>query len=686
MKTLLIVESPSKCKIIEKYLGDGYKVVASCGHIRSLHKLEQINMETLDIKFTNEKPKIIKMLKDEIEKADQVILATDDDREGEAIAWHIAQACKLPLTTKRILFHEITQNALKEAILRPTTITINRVYSQQSRQILDIYIGYKISPILWKYIQHTLSAGRCQTPALRMIYEQHQLIKNQAYNTDYVIYGTFTNKNIEFKISKHFTKEEVIPFLEKCKTTTFTIKKGESKQHSLKQPDILITSSLQQKANQSLGMSPQQVMRNAQTLYEHGHITYMRTDCAYYSDEFIQKTNEYIKKEFGERYIGNIKLKEKKAHEGIRITHHNVKQVDLEPSVNRLYEFIYKYTLQTCMSPNITIQTPYILDLDFTYLSTKTIFDGWKILNNKEPFEDYELYLNNLSSIKYNKIVAEERCINQEFHYSESQLIKKLEKENIGRPSTYVSILESIEKKYVDIGLIQSQPIKITNYELCNDMINSLKEDKQIKEENKLSITELGIKVSEFCNTYFQPIFDYRFTERMELELDLIEKCKCEWKSVVNYFVNEVDKLLTKETEIAANVTKPEYKSLHCGTYNKNAVVLKDGPYGFYIEYKKESISLQKFKPAEIINEWIVNQTLPNNVLNEIIDYINNKKGYIISSNISIRYGPKGFYIFYKKANMKKPKFYDCSDILELINQKDTDKIVTYIEKKYNII
>ena len=681
MKTLLIVESPSKCKIIEKYLGDGYKVVASCGHIRSLHNLEQINIETLDVKYTNEKPKIIKMLKDEIEKADQVILATDDDREGEAIAWHIAQSCKLPLTTKRILFNEITQTALKNAILKPTTLNMNRVYSQQSRQILDIYIGFKISPILWKYIQHTLSAGRCQTPALRMIYDQDQLIKNQSYNTDYVIYGLFTSKNIEFKISKHFTKEEVIPFLERCKTTTFTIKKGESKQHTLKQPDILITSSLQQKAHQQLGMSPQQTMRNAQTLYENGLITYMRTDCAYYSDEFIKKTNEYIEKEYGEKYIGNIKLKEKKAHEGIRITQHHVKKIELEPSVNRLYEFIYKYTLQTCMSSNVTLQTPYILDYDFIYLSTKTIFDGWKILNNKEACEDYDLYLNSLSSIKYNKIVAEERCIDQEFHYSETQLIKKLEKENIGRPSTYVSILESIEKKYVDKGTIVGNPIKITNYELTNS-ISMVEEEKQIKEDNKLNITELGIKVSEFCNKYFQTIFDYRFTERMEKELDLIENDECDWKTVVKYFMGEVDKLLNVEI----TSVKPEYKSLHCGTYNKNAIVLKDGPYGFYIEYKKESISLQKFKPPEIIHEWIVCQSLPDGIFNEIIDYINNKKGYVISPNISIRYGPKGYYIFYKKTNMKKPKFYDCSDIIELIDNKETDKIATYIEKKYKLV
>jgi DNA topoisomerase-1 len=680
MTTLVIVESPSKCKIIEKYLGDGYKVVASCGHFRTLNKLEQINLDTLDIKFTNDKPKIIKMLKEEVSLADQVILATDDDREGEAIAWHICQICKLPLTTKRILFNEITKSALLKAIQNSTVINMNRVNSQQTRQILDIYIGFKISPLLWKHIQHTLSAGRCQTPALRILYDQEQLIKNQEYNTNYIIYGLFTSKNIEFKIQTHFIKEDIIPFLEKCKSTTFTIKKGNPKKINTKQPDILITSTLQQKASQSLGMSPQQVMRNAQVLYEQGYITYMRTDCSYYSEEFINKTNDYIKKEYGEKYIGNIKLNEKKAHEGIRITQHNIKNVEIDPGANRLYDFIYKYTLQTCMSINIIEQTPYILNYDFTYLSNKTIFDGWKILQSKEDNQEYSFYLDSLINITYNKIVAEEKCINQEFHLSESQLIKRLEKENIGRPSTYVSILESIEKKYVSKGTIVGKILSITNYELKDKQITNINEEKTIKEENKLNITELGIKVSEFCNIHFNSLFEYRYTEKMEKELDLIEENKSNWKIIVKTFINEVNKLLV------VDAPKIEYKSLHCGILNKNALVLKDGPYGFYIEHKGSSISLQKFKSSEIINEWIVNQLIPPNELSELIVYIQNKNGYVINENISIRSGPKGYYIFYKTTKMKKPKFFDCSDIIELIEQKDTEKITTYIEKKYKLL
>jgi DNA topoisomerase-1 len=679
MKTLLIVESPSKCKIIEKYLGDDYKVVASCGHFRSLNKLEQIDLETLEVKYTNDKPKIIKMLKEEVALAKEVILATDDDREGEAIAWHICQVCKLPLTTKRILFQEITKSALVKAIQSPTIINMNRVHGQQARQILDIYIGFTISPLLWKHIQHTLSAGRCQTPALRMIYEQDQLIKTQQYGTDYSVSGLFTAKDIEFKVSQHLSSDSVLVFLEKCKGHSFTLTKGVAKQVTASSPSILITTTLQQKASSALGMSPQQVMRNAQTLYENGLITYMRTDCAYYSEEFIEKTNEYIKKEYGEKYIGNIKLTEKKAHEGIRITQHIIKTVDIEQNVNRLYEFIYKHTLQSCMSPNITLHTPYVLDYGFTHLSIKTIFQGWKILQKKEE-TNWETYLDSLVKINCNKIVAEEKCMNQEFHYCEAQLIKKMEKENIGRPSTYVSILESIEKKYVDKGRVKGKTLTLSTYELKNNVINISREEKIIQEENKLTITEIGIKVSEFCHTHFEPIFNYRFTERMETQLDLIGEGKQEYKPIIKGFMEEVNKLLT------IDAPKISYRSLHCGLWKKHAVVIKDGPYGFYVDYNKNSISLQKFKTMDIINQWIVEQSINKDDLSELIEYVKKKDGYVITPTISIRNGPKGYYIFHKTSKMKKPKFYDCSEIIEYIDSRDTDKIIDYIEKKYKLI
>jgi DNA topoisomerase-1 len=331
------------------------------------------------------------------------------------------------------------------------------------------------------------------------------------------------------------------------------------------------------------------------------------------------------------------------------------------------------------MSSNITLQTPYVLDYGFTYLSIKTIFQGWKILQKKESETNWETYLDSLVKVNCNKIVAEEKCISQEFHYCEAQLIKKMEKENIGRPSTYVSILESIEKKYVDKGRVKGKTLELTTYELKNDATTISREEKLIQEENKLSITEIGIKVSEFCQTHFEPIFNYRFTEIMEAQLDLIGEGK-EHKPIIKGFIEEVNKLLT------IDAPKISYRSLHCGTWKKHAVVIKDGPYGFYVEYNKNSISLQKFKTMDIINDWIVEQSINKEDLSELIEYIQKKDGYVITPTISIRNGPKGYYIFHKNAKMKKPKFYSCSEIIEYIDSRDTDKIIDYIEKKYKLI
>jgi len=628
---LVIVESPSKCKIIEKYLGKEYKVIASYGHFRSLHKLEQINIDTLDIKYTIDKPKIVKELKEECDKADEVILATDNDREGEAIAWHICQICKLLLTTKRILFQEITEKALKKAIENPSIINIERVNSQQARQVIDLYIGYKISPLLWKHVQHKLSAGRCQTPALRMLYDKELLIDTQSYQTHFNIYGIFTSNQIKFKAPS--TIDPLI-ILEKCKNHLFTIVKQPSKKITESPPSILITSTLQQRANQILGMSPKQTMKNAQTLYELGLITYMRTDCAYYNDDFVNAALSFIEKEYGIDYVGQIKNADSKTHEGIRITQLYVKTIDIEPSVNRLYEFIYKQTIESCMSSYVGEVTTYLLDFDFSYLSTKTIFAGWKILLKRDE-KDWGNYLDYLDKISYSVIYAEETLKKKKFHYNEAQLIRKLEKENIGRPSTYTGILDSIDK-YIEKGTFKGKSIMIKNYELT-DILKMSETIKEVEEKNKIYITPLGKKVSEFCHQHFNTLFDYRYTERMETQLDKIEKGELEWKEVVKEFIQQVDSILN------VDAPKIKYRTLHCGEWKKNVMVIKDGPYGYYLEYKKEIISLND---CEInINECVEQQSISEEQKKDIMIYIQKKEGLIINENMSIRSNKNNYYI-----------------------------------------
>jgi DNA topoisomerase-1 len=680
---LVIVESPSKCKTIEGYLGDKYKVIATCGHFRSLDNLSQITMDDdIKIKYSVSKTKVLKQLKEEILMSKHIILATDNDREGEAIAWHICDACKLPFDTPRIIFHEITKDAIQKAILSPTIIDMTKVNSQKSRQVLDLYIGFTISPILWKYIQHKLSAGRCQTPALKMLYEREKMIQTQSYDTKYIVKGIFSN--IEFKLVGNIKKDEVIPFLEVCRNKNekenFIIEKKETNQVSYSPPTILITSTLQQRASQVLGMSPKQTMMCAQTLYEHGLITYMRTETSAYSISFIEKIHKVICLQYGKDYVGEP-CSIVDTHEGIRVTELKIEKVEFDQNVNRLYEFIYKHTFQSCMATSVYIQTPYEININdnhdhiMRYVSSYPKFDGWKILNKEKECNDSILQF--IKNTKYTSISAKEQCEDLLLHYTEAQLINRLEKENIGRPSTYTSILDSLEK-YIIKGRIETKNLSLTHYILTNEIVIE-NENKCIEEKNKLKITDLGEKVVLFCYKYFNGLFDYSYTKEMELFLDSMT----DWTKLKEQIIKIKDC-----SSIIINEIKPEYKSLHCGQYKNHPLIIKDGPHGYYLDYKKEKISLKSLKSMESIeiSEWIKDQEMNKERMKILIDYINNNKNMKINNDISIRKNKDKdeYYLFYKTSKMKKPKFYSFPN--EYMNEDNYDKIKEYIEKKYKLI
>ena len=683
---LVIVESPSKCKTIEGYLGDNYRVIATCGHFRSLTDLSQIT-DTLDIKYSVTKSKILKMIKEEIMMSKNVILATDNDREGESIAWHICDACNLPLTTPRIIFHEITRDAIQHAIKTPTIIDMNKVYSQKCRQVLDLYIGFTISPILWKYIQHKLSAGRCQTPALKMLYEREQLIQNQNYETTYKVTGLFND--LEFKLVGTLNKE-VQPFLEACKSKNdinneYTIEKKDANEVTYSPPSILITSTLQQRASQ-IGFSPKQTMMCAQTLYEHGLITYMRTETSAYSTSFIEKINKQIIFKYGKEYIGSPSCNVD-THEGIRVTDLKIEKVDFDQNVNRLYDFIYKQTFQSCMSSGIYIQTPYEIQMPLGYImrhvSSFAKFKGWKILNHLDESDESANSgtksgsksgsFDFIKKVKCNNIIAKEQCENLLLHYTEAQLIQRLEKENIGRPSTYTSILDSVEK-YIIKGRIETKDLSLTHYILKNE-IEVENEKKCIEEKNKLKITELGEKVTSFCYKYFDPLFDYSYTKQMEEFLDNVGS---DWKTNLKEKIN----MIKEFSNISIDEIKPQYKSLHCGLYKKHPLIIKDGPHGYYLEYKKEKTSLKSIDAN--ISEWIIDQTMTPERMKILIDYMVDKN-IKINDDISVRKSDRGYYIFYKTAKMKKPKFFSFPN--EYMDEDEyLDKIKDYIQKKYKLI
>jgi len=650
MRHLVIVESPSKCKTIEGYLGPDYRVIATCGHFRGLNSLEQINRQTFEIKFKTTRTQTVKYLKEEVGIAKSVFLATDDDREGESIAWHICQVCKLPLTTPRIIFHEITKQAIEKAMLYPTTLSMSKVLAQHTRQILDVYIGFSISPMLWKAVQHTLSAGRCQTPALHMIAEQQERINKYSTDSSYQVKAYFTNKLIEFTLERKLSQKEIEPFLSNMED--FVLEGPEYKDVHVSPPSILITSTLQQKASQALHLSPKQVMVSAQILYEMGLITYMRTDQSTYSDEFLKTAQQHL----GNDFHMPIRKSTEGAHEGIRVTHLEVIETNIDKQTDRLYTFLYEYTLHTCMKPTILCHKIYktlCKGIYFIHTSVTVKEKGWT--SNTE--KDWSSYLDHLKRFHCKTIVAEEK-MSQEFHWSESHLIRELEKNKIGRPSTYTNILESIkEKKYVELGKIHRNSVRLSQYIWKEHQIEKKELLKEIEETHKLSLTPLGKEVNDFCYKHFESLFNYAYSSELETKLDLIEQGESPIP-ILREACDQIDGL--KQVKIEPKV----YPSLHAGIYRSHAVVIKKGKHGYYLEYNEHTLSLKNYLHYDLIEGWITEQNMPVEFIKEMMDYKEKNENILleIDAEWSLRKGSYGYYLFYKTKSMKKPKFYKYTE------------------------
>jgi len=560
--TLLIVESPAKCKKIESYLGDGYKCVASFGHLRELKGLESININS-NFKPTfiqsESKNKQIGILRKMISEAKEVLLASDDDREGEAIAWHICDLFKLPLkTTKRIIFHEITESAVKKAVANPILVNMDTVNAQLARQILDLLVGYKLSPILWKniskYTKTGLSAGRCQTPALRIIYENQKEIENSPGTKVYNTTGYFTSKNIPFVLEYNHVNEETIElFLEDSLNHDHIYQYGELRNTTKQQPKPFTTCGLQQMASNEMRVSPKETMALCQKLYEGGHITYMRTDSSVYSAEFIENASKYITNEYGKEFVNkeidslslrsedvkeneeeinelkspggekiNKKNKDKtkknkdkdkkddkniqEAHEAIRPTNINKKNLDIKDYTAKeikMYLLIRRNTLESCMSPatykglTATISSPPINEKknNYKYLTEQIIFPGWKIVENTyEKINNDFTYLQTLkkdSILKYKKIYSKVTMKNLKTHYTEAKLVQLLEQHGIGRPSTFSSIIDKIQERgYVKNGNIDGNDIKCVDYELDGEELSEIETTRQFGNEKNKLIIQ----------------------------------------------------------------------------------------------------------------------------------------------------------------------------------------------------
>ena len=508
---LVIVESPAKCSTIEGYLGKEYKCIASFGHIRELSDLSCIDKQDnyrLTFKDSDSKTKQIQKIRGLIKKADEVIIATDDDREGEGIGWHLCQVFSLnPETTSRIIFNEITKPALQWAINNPTRLDMNKVNAQLSRQTLDMLVGYQLSPVLWKHISRNkgLSAGRCQSPALRLLYENQQEIDSNIGENIYNVTGMFTSRCITFSLDNEIKEYNTVSkFLEDSVNHEHIYSCNKPRNVTKNPPQPFTTSALQQTASTNLNMSPKDTMKRAQKLYEAGYITYMRTDSKTYSKDFIETVKPYVKEKYGEEYISKVidelsvrkeEVKKKKkgkkgeedeskaqeAHEAIRPTLITREEIDndMEPRDKKLYNLIWRTTLESCMEAakysSVTSIITAAKDNKYRYSTEQAVFPGWKIVGGYEKENKEYLYLQTIkkdSIVDYRKVVSKVSMKDLKTHYTEAKLVQLLEQKGIGRPSTFSSLIEKIqEREYVKKQDVKGKKLKCTDYELTEDTI-----------------------------------------------------------------------------------------------------------------------------------------------------------------------------------------------------------------------
>ena len=672
--TLVIVESPSKCKKIEEYLGADYKCIASFGHITELDGLESIDLNnnfTPTFRQILSKSQQIEKIRLAINSSSDILLATDDDREGEAIAWHLCNIFNLNIsTTKRIIFHEITQSAILYAVRNPIHININLVYAQLSRQILDLLVGYKISPILWKQIKcdkkMTLSAGRCQIPALRLLYDNQLEINTNPGKNVYITTGYFTKKMLPFILNYEYDNElDINDFLEKSVNFTHIYNIEEPRNVIKKQPLPFTTSTIQQAASNEFKMSPKETMSICQKLYENGHITYMRTDSIIYSSEFINNAKTLITNKYGLEYInqnidGLCILNEtntitQEAHEAIRPTLITIEELpELDKKENKMYKMIWKNTIESCMEPSsynsITANITAPDEKLYIYSTEQVIFPGWKIVAGYET--DNKIYsfmqhIKNTSEILYKKIVSNITLKQLKSHYSEAALINLLEKKGIGRPSTFSSLIDKIQQRaYVKLENIEGTKINCKNFELIDDCITIINTEKVFgNEKNKMVIQPIGIIVLEFLIANYNNLFQYDYTKYMEDVLDNIAKGNKIWYELCSECDAQIN--ISSQKFINQNSTQ-ERKSIKIDA-NNYYMIGKNGPvimnkYKNKTTFKsaKKDLDLDKLKNGEYKLKDIIESNIDKKISGK---YLGKSLGKYNDMDVFLKKGQFGLFI-----------------------------------------
>ena len=577
-KNLVIVESPAKAKTIEKFLGEKFKVVSSYGHISDLPAKELgVDVEgdfSPNYIVNDDKKKVVRELKFLAKKAEMVWLASDEDREGEAIAWHLAEQLNLDQSnTKRIVFHEITKNAIKHAIEHPRSINQNLVDAQQARRVLDRLVGYELSPILWRKVKGGLSAGRVQSVSVRILVEREREIEAFTAIASYKIQAEFTTlegKVVKAATSKTFDSEEAARlFLVKNIDAVFTVSALEKKPAKKSPTAPFTTSTLQQEASRKLGFSVSRTMSNAQRLYEAGHITYMRTDSVNLSNQALNEAKEVITKSYGADYAKTRVYKTKnkgaqEAHEAIRPTNLSKMRVDAAYDEQRLYELIWKRTISSQMSDAKLERTTAQIsankhDVVFVARGEVITFEGFLKVYLEGKDEEEESSDGLLPKMKQGdtlnaKIIsATERFSRPTARYTEASLVKRLEELGIGRPSTYApTITTIINRKYVEKGTLEGSDRNYTQWALVADNLKKQTLNERTgSEKGKLIPTDVGRLVNDFLVTNFPHIVDYNFTAKVEQDFDSIALGNEDWKNMMKSFYNDFHPVVKDVSENA---------------------------------------------------------------------------------------------------------------------------------------
>lgn len=570
-KNLVIVESPAKAKTIEKYLGSDFHVVSSVGHIRGIAKKTKDGTPPIDVKegfktvyeIDPEKKKTVAELKKAVKEAKTVWLATDEDREGEAIAWHLCETLKLdPKTTKRIVFTEITKNAIEHAIENPRTVDMDLVRAQQARQILDRLVGFELSPVVWRKVPGGKSAGRVQSPAVRLLVEREREITDFNSSFTFKITGELeTNGQVlKVELPKRFdTEEEAKAFLESLKGASYTVSDVTTSPATRNPGPPFTTSTLQQEANARLGFSAKATMSAAQKLYQAGKITYMRTDSVNLADQALAAMTTYIKGEFGESYHQYRTYKSKsanaqEAHEAIRPTDVRVEKASSSEYDQKLYDLIRRRTLASQMAPAKLEKTTVTITISTSdhMLEAKgevIIFDGFlKVYGGSKKDPDILPPLEAGDDLSLKTISARQVFARPPARYTEGSLVKKLEELGIGRPSTYATILGTIqEREYAVKGEGEGEPRDVILLTLDKAEVNrEIIQEKTGADKGKLVPTAIGQIISDFLTNHFEQVIDYGFTADVEKEFDHIATGKLERNKMLQEFYTPFHELIDK--------------------------------------------------------------------------------------------------------------------------------------------